>query len=276
MALIAFTKNHQDLSTDKGYQFNFYCDKCGNGYMTSFQTSVVGTAGAFLRAAGDIFGGSLSGAGYGAYEVQRAIGGPQHDKAFAAAVEECKAHFCQCRGCGLWVCPEVCWNGQAGQCKACAPDFQQEMVSAHAHAKADAMRQQMNDAANKQNYVGGIDMSGDAVHQAPHPQFVPAPPPPGYHGPLPGQGAADPYRDAGQGPSAGGYGAPPQGYPQGVPQGFAPTAAQTALPCAKCQKTTGGLKFCEECGTPRALVCPNCNQALHAGAKFCGTCGTHI
>ncbi|MGH7328802.1 MAG: double zinc ribbon domain-containing protein, partial [Polyangiaceae bacterium] len=44
----------------------------------------------------------------------------------------------------------------------------------------------------------------------------------------------------------------------------------------KCQRTTGGLKFCEDCGTPRALVCPNCNQALHAGAKFCGTCGTHI
>ena len=45
MTLIAFTKNHQDLSTDRGYQFNFYCDKCGNGYMTSFQASVIGTAG---------------------------------------------------------------------------------------------------------------------------------------------------------------------------------------------------------------------------------------
>ena len=270
MALIAFTKNHQDLSTDKGYQFNFYCDKCGNGYMTSFQTSVVGTAGAFLRAAGDIFGGGLSGAGAGAYEVQRAIGGPQHDKAFAAAVEECKAHFCQCRGCGLWVCPEVCWNGQAGQCKACAPDFQQQMVSAHAHAKADAMRSQMNEAATKQNYVGGIDMSGDAVYQAPHPQFAAAPAPPGYPPGYQPLSAADPYRQpiSQNGPPPGGYGTPPT-YGQ-------PTSAAVALPCAKCQKTTGGLKFCEECGTPRALLCPNCNQALHAGAKFCGTCGTHI
>ncbi|MEO8799948.1 MAG: hypothetical protein ABI551_18775 [Polyangiaceae bacterium] len=170
MTLIAFTKNHEDLSTDKGYQFKFFCDKCGNGYMTTFDTSFIGTAGAFLRAAGDIFGGHLSGAGYGAYEVQRAVGGPQHDTAFTKAVEECKQHFCQCRGCGLWVCPEVCWNPQAGQCKGCAPDFQQELVSAHAQAKADAARSQLQEAAQKEDYVSGIDMSANAVYHAPPPQ----------------------------------------------------------------------------------------------------------
>src|ERR1035441_1248315 len=153
MTLIAFTKNHQDLSTDRGYQFNFYCDKCGNGFMTSFQASVVGTAGAFLRAAGSIFGGEVARAGNGAYEMQRAVGGPAHDSAFKAAVEECKGHFCQCRNCGLWVCPEVCWNGQAGQCKACAPDFEAQFASAHAHAKVDAARSQLSAAAPKVDYV---------------------------------------------------------------------------------------------------------------------------
>jgi hypothetical protein len=29
MALIQFTKNHSDHSTDKGYQFEFFCDRCG-------------------------------------------------------------------------------------------------------------------------------------------------------------------------------------------------------------------------------------------------------
>ena len=37
MALIQFTKNHSDHSTDRGFQFEFFCDKCGNGYMTRFQ-----------------------------------------------------------------------------------------------------------------------------------------------------------------------------------------------------------------------------------------------
>jgi len=34
MALIQFTKNHSDHSTDKGYQFEFFCDRNGNGFMT--------------------------------------------------------------------------------------------------------------------------------------------------------------------------------------------------------------------------------------------------
>src|ERR1051326_1380839 len=95
MAIIKLTANHQDLSTDKGYQFKFFCDKCGNGYMTRFQTSITGMAGGLLRAAGDLFGGIFSSAGNSAYEIQRAVGGKAHDDAFAAAVEECKQHFKQ-------------------------------------------------------------------------------------------------------------------------------------------------------------------------------------
>jgi len=29
MALIQFVQNYQDLSTDRGFQFKFHCDKCG-------------------------------------------------------------------------------------------------------------------------------------------------------------------------------------------------------------------------------------------------------
>lgn len=28
MALIQFTRNHSDHSTDRGYQFEFFCDRC--------------------------------------------------------------------------------------------------------------------------------------------------------------------------------------------------------------------------------------------------------
>ena len=48
MGLIALTSNVTDHSNDNGFQFEFHCDKCGNGYMTSFQPSKVGMAGGFL------------------------------------------------------------------------------------------------------------------------------------------------------------------------------------------------------------------------------------
>src|SRR5215213_9910774 len=117
MGMIQFVNNYDDLSTDKGYQFKFYCDKCGNGYMSRFQTSITGAGGSLLRAAGDLFGGWLSSAGNSAYEIQRAVGGKAHDEALQKAVEEGKTHFHQCSRCGRWVCPEVCWNPAAGQCE---------------------------------------------------------------------------------------------------------------------------------------------------------------
>ena len=86
MAMIQFVSNYEDLSTDKGYQFKFNCDKCGNGFMSRFQPSVTGTAGSLLRAAGGLFGGWASSAGNSAYEVQRAVGGKAHDTRIADLV----------------------------------------------------------------------------------------------------------------------------------------------------------------------------------------------
>ncbi len=167
MAMIQFVNNYEDLSTDRGYQFKFHCDKCGNGYMSRYQASVTGTAGSLLRAAGDMFGGWLSSAGNSAYEVQRAVGGKAHDEALQTAVAEGKQHFHQCSRCGRWVCPEVCWNAAAGQCEECAPDYQEEMASSHARAKADAAREQLYEKARSTDYVAGVDMSAGATVKAP-------------------------------------------------------------------------------------------------------------
>ena len=71
MTLIQFTRNHSDHSTDKGYQFKFFCEKCGSGYMSSFKPSAIGMASSALQAAGNIFGGlgcSLDG-GHGLVEL---------------------------------------------------------------------------------------------------------------------------------------------------------------------------------------------------------------
>lgn len=163
MAMIQFVNNYDDLSTDRGFQFKFNCDKCGNGYMSQFQPSVIGTAGSLLRAAGSFLGGWVGSAGDSAYEIQRAVGGKAHDEALTAAVAEGKKHFHQCSRCGRWVCPEVCWNADAGQCEECAPNFQEEMASAHAHAKAEAARQQLAEKAMATNYVANVDMSAGSV-----------------------------------------------------------------------------------------------------------------
>ncbi len=167
--MIQFVQNYQDMSTDRGFQFKFHCDKCGNGYMTRFQTSTIGMAESALKVAGSLFGGIFNTVSDSAYEIQRAVGGKAHDAALEEAVQEGKQHFHQCTRCGRWVCPDVCWNGAAGMCEGCAPNLQEEMASAHAHAKADAARQQLQDKARGTDFVGGIDMSANAVLRAPGP-----------------------------------------------------------------------------------------------------------
>jgi hypothetical protein len=118
-------------------------------------------AGSFLNAASNLLGWGHS-AGNSAYEIQRAVGGKAHDSALQVAVEEGKQHFHQCSRCGNWVCPEVCWNEKANQCEACAPDFQEQVASAQAAAKAEAVRQQLYQKAQETDYASGIDMSADS------------------------------------------------------------------------------------------------------------------
>lgn len=159
MASIQFTANHEDLSTDRGYQFKFLCDKCHNGHMSTFVPSITGTVGGIMRAAGNLFGGVFGRIGSASYEMQRATGGKAHDDAFAAAVTECKAFFKQCTRCGKWVCPDVCWNGKAGMCEDCAPDLDEEIASARAQAMADAAKAQLHVKAQSTDYVSDVDVS---------------------------------------------------------------------------------------------------------------------
>jgi hypothetical protein len=146
MGLIQFTENYDDLSTDNGYQFKFYCDKCRNGYMSTFQGSMLGMGSSLLRAAGNMFGGVLSSAGHSAYDVQKAIGGKAHDDALKAAVEEVREKFHQCKRCGKWVCPENCWNAQRGMCTQCAPDVQAELSAAQVAVTVEQMNQKLRAA----------------------------------------------------------------------------------------------------------------------------------
>ena len=130
--LISFTQNNQDLSTDKGYQFKFFCDHCRNGYQTPFEASTLGVAEGLFQAAGSLFGNVLGRTAETAEQLRRAVAGPARDRAFRRAVEQGKAHFKQCSRCGKWVCPEKCWNADKGLCKGCAPVAEEELAAAQA------------------------------------------------------------------------------------------------------------------------------------------------
>jgi len=163
MSVIEFVQNYDDLSTDQGFQFRFHCDHCGNGFQSSFVTNKLGMAGGFLRAAGGLLGGVLGSAGNSAYEIQRAVGGPAHDHALEAAVQEIKPLFNQCRRCGRWVCKEVCWNQDKGLCKQCAPVLAEELAS----SQAEAAQFQIREKAFAADQTGGLDAGVQSAAQCP-------------------------------------------------------------------------------------------------------------
>jgi hypothetical protein len=237
MALIEFVRNYYDRSTDRGYQFEFHCDQCYSGFLSSFQPSFIGAAGGLMEAAGNIFGGLLGSAGSSAYSIQRAISGPVHDRALQQAVTEVKERFRRCQLCGKWVCADVCWNERASQCTRCTPKYEQEAVSSRVQAQVQATQDQLREKAAKTDYVTGVDMQPDAPMDRS-----------GIRRPLPTvlpEGGADGLAN----PACTGCG----------------TAVGTSKFCPEC-----GMKVV------RQLTCAGCGQAAAATARFCGACGASL
>ena len=271
MAMIEFVRNYTDRSTDRGYQFEFHCDHCSNGYMSSYQPSVIGTAGGLLQAAGSIFGGFLGSAGNSTYEIQRAIGGPAHDRALQQAVTEVKQKFRRCQRCGNWVCAEICWNEPAAQCTGCTPKYEQEVISLRTHAQVQATQQQLQDKAATTDYVSGIDMRPDAevsLHPGAHDPGATTselPRPTGSF--LPASWQTDPSAAL----------TPPATSPQWSP---VEAPAQSASTCTACGAPLHGSKFCPGCGTrasaPAERTCAACGHLSPPSARFCEDCGAKL
>ena len=129
---IEFVQNYSDLSTQKGFQFEFYCNRCGSGFRTGFKPSVTGTESGVLDAASSVFGGILGRAADIGDRIHSAGWEKAHDEAFEEALKELKPEFIQCPRCSSWVCRSSCWNTKKGLCKECAPDLGVEMSAAQA------------------------------------------------------------------------------------------------------------------------------------------------
>ena len=77
MPRIEFTDNYEDLSTESGYQFKFCCERCGNGYMSTWKASKAAWPPGLLRGAGSMFGGFLGSASSGADQHPGPGAGPR-------------------------------------------------------------------------------------------------------------------------------------------------------------------------------------------------------
>lgn len=132
MAKIQFVSNYNDLSTNRGFQFEFVCNRCGTGYRTEFEASVSGTVSGVLDAASSVFGGIFGTAAHLGEQARSAVYQKAHDEALEKAIEEIRPDFVQCPRCQSWVCRAGCWNNKKGLCKGCAPDLGVEMSAAQA------------------------------------------------------------------------------------------------------------------------------------------------
>jgi len=134
---LQFTRNFQDHSTDRGFQFEFFCDRCGNGFATQFKPSVTNTINDVIGTASSLLGGLFSSASTISDQVHSAAWQKAHDEAYQQAVKEIMPDFIQCPRCSTWVCKRSCWNTKRGLCKNCAPDLGVEMSAAQSNRSVE-------------------------------------------------------------------------------------------------------------------------------------------
>jgi double zinc ribbon protein len=161
---VPFTDNYTDHSTEAGYQFEFFCERCGNGYKSAFNASAAGIGGKVLRGLGGLLGGKLANASYGADQMRDLTGSQAKDKALQEAVQEISPLFNQCHKCGQWVCTQICWNEEVGLCVNDAPKLEQEIAG----MQAQAQLQQVQEKISQTDYSSGVNVERRQVALCPN------------------------------------------------------------------------------------------------------------
>ncbi len=130
---IAFTRNYRDLSQQHGFGFEFYCDRCGNGFRTRFKPFVLGTVSGALDMASSLLGGLFGSASNVSNRLTDAQREQAREQALMEAMQELRPQFKQCPKCQSWVCVKSCWNEKRGLCKNCAPDLEVHSYTQSSH-----------------------------------------------------------------------------------------------------------------------------------------------
>ncbi len=152
---IEFTRNYRDLSQQHGFEFEFFCDRCGNGFRTRFKPFALGSVTGVLDTASSLLGGLFGQAANVSGRMTEAQREQARQQALIEAIAELKPHFKQCPKCMAWVCTKTCWNDKRGLCKNCAPDLQVEMSAMQsARAVEKAFENSAADAEDTQLVTG--------------------------------------------------------------------------------------------------------------------------
>lgn len=169
MGEIKYSNNYGDLSQEtgarSGFQFEFYCERCGDTWRSEFVPYRAGQAAEWLGRASGLLGGVLGSAAEAASGVSEATYGVQHDKEFQKAIEQMADNFHRCPRCANYYC-DKCWNSEAGLCLTCAPSAEVEVEAAYASGKVYAAGEK---AANA-GIVDGKKMDVTTRHQLVCPQ----------------------------------------------------------------------------------------------------------
>ncbi|OYC97138.1 zinc ribbon domain-containing protein [Microbacterium sp. Yaish 1] len=156
---VPFTDNFTDLSNTEGFQFEFRCERCGNGYRSAFRRDPRAAGQKLARGLGNLFGGALAEFTSAADRLlDRGTNSPAKDDALRAATAEIGPLFHQCRGCSDWVCGDVCWNDGVGQCARCSPIPTEEL----AQLQAEARRRQLQERLETTDLTAGIAVDQQA------------------------------------------------------------------------------------------------------------------
>lgn len=118
-------------------------ERCGNGYRSPFQADVVAKGRGLLRAVGTFTGEAVEQLGWASDYLDRSTNSTAKDRALRAAVEAVRGQFRQCRACGDWVCQEVCWNHEVGQCLTDSPMVVDELARAQAAAQVEQIQERV-------------------------------------------------------------------------------------------------------------------------------------
>jgi membrane protease subunit (stomatin/prohibitin family) len=157
---IEFTSNYHDLSTERGFQWEFRCERCNNGYRSKFRASATGLATEVLDVAGGVLGGIFGTAANVGQRVHSAAWERAHDENFSQAAKEVRPYFVQCPRCNNWICRQRCWNEKRGLCFNCAPDTAVEAAAAQAGAITDqAVEEVRGRKYDVKDYVAGDELS---------------------------------------------------------------------------------------------------------------------
>lgn len=170
MSEIRFSDNHRDLSTQSGFQFEFYCERCGESWRAPFDRYAAGTLEGVLGAASNLFGGVFGSARNAVSEFSSGGYSQAKDAALVRASEQARAHFHRCPRCSQNLCND-CWNPDEGTCISCVPRLEAEVASINREAKINKARETAYATAtvtdaDMQTRVVGCPSCGAAVGQA--------------------------------------------------------------------------------------------------------------